>query len=313
VSAYIEKCARSLFEQTLDSLEILFIDDCSPDDSVKIIESILNEYPERKEFTRIIHMSANAGQAGVRRHGIIEATGQYIIHCDGDDWVDKTLYEQMYNVAVSQNADITICDFVEEFGKRSIHHSFPKTDLSPKNFLKTWYCNTTHMSCCNKLIKRSVYYDNSVLPWIGLNMWEDNGLTTRLFYYASRFAFVKGLAYHYNRINIGSMTAGYGEKQVNQMIAVAEHLAEFFHSKPDAEEFEKTVNAFKYLAKLNLITDSFANYRRYKSLFPECDSIVSELDRNAFSTKGRIRFHMVRLGFAPIFILLFKLKNLLKK
>lgn len=97
------------------------------------------------------------------------------------------------------------------------------------------------------------------------------------------------------------------------MIAIAEHLSDFFHTKPDAQDFEKTLNAFKYLAKINLITDSFANYRQYRKLFPESNSIVPELDRRAFSRKGIIRFQMVRFGLAPIFILMFKVLNCLKR
>ena len=54
VAAYIEKCAISLFQQTLDSLEILFIDDCSPDNSVEIIKETLKKYPVRNSLTRII-------------------------------------------------------------------------------------------------------------------------------------------------------------------------------------------------------------------------------------------------------------------
>jgi len=313
VSAYIEKCASSLFEQTLENLEILFVDDCSPDNSVEIIKKTLEKFKNRNSLTRIIRMPTNTGQAGVRRQGIIEAKGQYVIHLDGDDWVDTDYYQSMYDAAVESNADIVVGDEMMEYTDRIVPKGNDPLPSEGKQIMRFWYKNTVGLFCHNKLVKRTLYTDNDILPWIGLNMWEDNGLFARLFYYARKVVQTHGPVYHYNRTNVGAMTAGYGEKQVNQMIAVAEHLAEFFQTKPDAEEFEKTVNAFKYLAKLNLITDSFANYRRYKSLFPESDSIVAELDRNAFSAKGRIRFHMARLSLAPIFILLFKLKNLLIK
>ncbi len=56
VSAYIEKCARSIFEQTIENLEILFVDDCSPDNSVEIINNTLKNYKNRNSLTRIIRM-----------------------------------------------------------------------------------------------------------------------------------------------------------------------------------------------------------------------------------------------------------------
>ena len=69
VERYIEKCARSLFEQSLANLEILFVNDCTPDNSIDIILKVLADYPQRKEQTRIIKMSSNSGLGPVRRHG----------------------------------------------------------------------------------------------------------------------------------------------------------------------------------------------------------------------------------------------------
>lgn len=311
VERYIEKCARSLFEQTLDNLEILFIDDCTPDNSLKIISDILKEYPNRKQTTRIISMSSNGGLAAARRRGIIEARGEFIIHCDGDDWVDKTLYRKMYDKAKSENLDIVVCDFIYEYTDGPRPHTPHLTCNTGKELLKNWYRDCLHMSCANKLVKKSLHTDFDILPWVGLNMWEDNGLMSRLLYHADKVGHISGPAYHYNRCNESAMTNGYGMKQVEQMIDVAKHIDSFLVSKPDANDFEKTCNAFKYLAKINLITDSFKNHRRFKQLFPESDSIASELDPQAFSTKGKIRFDLVRHGGAIIFIMLFKLKNLI--
>lgn len=313
VASYIEKCARSLFEQTLDNLEIIFVDDCSPDNSVDIIKEVLAEYPHRQLQTRIIKMPTNAGLAGVRRRGIIEATGDYIIHCDGDDWVDPSLYEELYNTAVNDNADIVICDLIENYTDSCVRHKQVLRSTNPKLLLRDWYRNTIHMSCCNKLIRRSIYIDKSVMPWPGLDMWEDNGLIIRVFYYASKISYVSDSAYHYNRTNTKSLTsgAGYGIKQVNQMIGVAEKISEFFESKSDGRDFQKTIDAIRYLARINLVTDSFKNYRRFNKTFSESNYIATELDRGAFSSKGRFRFRMVRFGLAPLFILMFKLRNYL--
>lgn len=310
VAPYIEKCARGLFEQTLENLEILFVDDCSPDNSVEIINRILKEYPSRKSLTRIVKMPSNGGQAAVRRQGIIEAAGDYIIHCDGDDWVDSGLYETLYKEAVKNNADIVVCDEIMEYDGYQIPQP---TDILPscgKEIMSNWYKCTIGLFCHNKLVRRSLYADNKVLPWVGLNMWEDNGLFARLFYYAGKIVQIHGgPLYHYNRTNANAMTAGYGIKQVEQMIGIARNLSEFFEAQPDGEEFRKTVDAFKYLARINLITDSFSNYRLFKKTFPESKNIAFKLDRKAFSAKGRFRFDMVRFGLAPLFILMFKLKN----
>ena len=88
VEKYIERCVRSLFEQTLDDIEYIFVDDCSPDQSVAVLQSTLQDYPNRKESVRIIRHKENKGVAVARNAGINAAQGKYLIHCDSDDWVD---------------------------------------------------------------------------------------------------------------------------------------------------------------------------------------------------------------------------------
>lgn len=106
VEKYIDRCARSLFEQTLEDIEYIFIDDCTPDKSVDILESVLKEYPHRIPQTQIIRLPKNIGAANVRKKGILLATGEYVIQCDSDDWVEKDMYELMYNKALSEDLDM---------------------------------------------------------------------------------------------------------------------------------------------------------------------------------------------------------------
>ena len=83
VAGYIERCAMSLFEQTLHDIEYIFIDDCTPDDSMEILQSVIEKYKLRfmaeKKIVKIGSMPANSRQAAVRRHGILLSTGDFII------------------------------------------------------------------------------------------------------------------------------------------------------------------------------------------------------------------------------------------
>lgn len=314
VEKYIEKCARSLFEQTLGRIEILFVNDCTPDNSLEIIERFIEEYrlcfAKKKSVARIITMPSNSGLAAVRRRGIIEATGDFIIHCDGDDWVDTDLYEKMYNEAIASSADIVMCGSIHEYANHSDKHEVEQPADNCKDVVRKWYRECLGMHCWNKLVRRSLYTDNDILPWDGLNMWEDNGLMTRLFYHAGKLSVIRDSYYHYNRANVGAMTNGYGQKAIKQMIGIANHLTEFFESKSDAEDFRKTVMAFQFLAKINLITDSFSRIKEYHTLFPGSEVIVKELDPEAFSARGRFRFYMVKWHLGWLFVLMFKVKNI---
>ena len=111
VESYIARCVRSLFAQTLKDIEYIFIDDCTPDRSIEVMREVLKEYPERKEQVLVYRMPQNSGQARVRMQGISLATGDYIIHCDADDFVDVQAYETMYRKAVSEDCDIVTCNF----------------------------------------------------------------------------------------------------------------------------------------------------------------------------------------------------------
>lgn len=313
VAKYIEKCARSIFGQTLDSLEIIFVNDCTPDNSVEIIYRVLKNYPNRKVQTIVINNPSNTGQAGVRRIGILASKGEYIIHCDGDDWIDLDLYERMYETAVSTNADMAICNVIDETIKGSSKRSLEKTEQLGRDIIKDWYKNPISLYCWNKLIKREIIIKNNLLPWDGLNLWEDNGLISRILYYTNKTVYIPDAFYHYNRLNNTSITSRYGLKETNQMIKIAQNLEKFFSQKTDYDEFVKTINAFKYLSKLNLITDSFKNYKEYRSLFPESNKIKNEIPYRAFSKRGKIRFSMVKYGCAPLFILMFKIKNMIKQ
>ena len=124
VEKYIERCARSLFEQTLDDIEFIFIDDCSPDKSVEILKTILDEYKQiintRKWAISIEKMPINSGLPAVRKYGVKMANGEYIVHCDSDDWIDSRMLNKMYQKGKEYNADIVVCDYFKSDGNNKL-------------------------------------------------------------------------------------------------------------------------------------------------------------------------------------------------
>lgn len=137
---YLEECIRSLTEQTLFSLELIFVDDGSTDASPKILERYRARDPEH---IRVITQK-NAGQGKARNVGLAAATGEYVGFVDSDDYVDRRMYAAMYTRAGSEELDLVECDFhyLEEDGreKRSYGSAAP------------W----------NKLIRRRLLTDNDI-------------------------------------------------------------------------------------------------------------------------------------------------------
>lgn len=306
VEKYIERCAACLFKQTLDDIEYIFIDDCSPDRSIELLQKVVLQFPNRRGCVRIERMPKNSRQAAVRSYGMQLATGDYVIHCDSDDWVDLDYYEKMYNKAIENNADVVFAPIVDEYIGSSVLRKMEPLPNTGKELVANWYASNVAMYLWNKLVRRSIYTVHGILPFEGVNMWEDNGLMLRVLYHANRVSSITGSAYHYNHTNMSSTTSGYGRSAVDQMLRCADLLDKFFAEKEDALEYEKTINAVKYLAKLNLITTEYAGIREFKQTYPESDEAVNYISLNAFSAKGKIRFLFVKYHLAWLFVTLFK-------
>lgn len=187
VEKYIERCARSLFEQSLDNIEFIFIDDCTQDHSIEILKSIIKEYrlriAEKNYKVRIERMPTNSGLPAVRRHGIQLATGDYIIHCDSDDWVDCDIYRVLYNNAVENKADITYCDYYLSDG---VNHTYlSQAGLHGLLQGPLW----------NRLVKASLYHNNILFPTA--NKAEDSALMMQLSFFSSNNHYVEEPLYYY--------------------------------------------------------------------------------------------------------------------
>ena len=207
VENFIEKCARSLFEQTMqEGIEFVFVNDCTPDRSIEILRQVLEEYPHRHPWVKIIDNTQNNGVGKTRRIAIENASGTYIIHCDPDDWVDKDFYEKMYLKAVEEEADVVYCNFREFFANG--HTSFTKisTFKSCELFLKDLLQGKIHCSLCNKLFKREIALDPTMQIPDDICLSEDYLRTAQMLLRCKRIAQCNDTCYNYRRDRISSYT-----------------------------------------------------------------------------------------------------------
>lgn len=284
---YIEKCAISLFEQTLDDIEYLFIDDCSPDNSVDVLESVLDRYPQRQDFTRIIKMSINSGTSVVRAMGMKEANGEFIIHCDSDDWVDADYFEKLYNKAVKDNADIVIGDFIRE----SINSTYIiETEVlnPPREMLNEMHNKSFYCMLWNKLMRRSLLINKAITLKPGINMWEDVLVCLQAFYFAKKIVKIEGSYYHY-WINPKSYTANSAnEHSYQQRKYCVMELEKFFADKDG--DWSLLLNYLKMLAKLYLLLPASLDPYRWRNEFSEASLDIDKM--GAFSEKDKKKMKM---------------------
>lgn len=230
VERYIEKCVRTLFQQTMEEgIEFIFTDDCSPDNSLAILNKLLEEFPERREQVKIIHHPHNKGLAAARKTGFLNARGEYIIHCDSDDYVEPEMYELLYREAEKTDADIVGCDYFLEDDETTLHITQP-FDLTPLGQLKSLVTVKGHrsgkkldMMVWHRLFRRA-FYSSFALELPDVNRDEDIALSIKAHSIARRIGYVAVPLYHYNISNPGSIMAGGAERFASDRLKVAEYI-----------------------------------------------------------------------------------------
>ena len=155
VENYISKCLDSLVNQTLKDIEIIVVNDGSPDNSDKIIREFLNKYPDKIKY----YIKENGGLSDARNFGLQYATGEYIAFLDSDDYVKVEMYEEMYKKAASGDFDMVVCDIIylypDKLQRVNSGIANDTTDIK-KTFL------TIQPAAWNKLFKKELF-NNGVL------------------------------------------------------------------------------------------------------------------------------------------------------
>nr|WP_308757665.1 glycosyltransferase family 2 protein [uncultured Bacteroides sp.] len=273
VEKYIERCARTLFEQTIRDIEYIFVDDCSLDKSILILKDILKEYPERRDQVKIISHTPNKGLAYTRQEGIDNANGEYIIHCDSDDWVEPDMYESMYDMAVKNKANIVCCNYIAEFN--NYHKKVKYTYLiETEQILLDSIPTTLNSAVWNKLISKELYSINNLRWFEGVNMQEDLGITLRLRVQSSKTIILPRYLYHYNRQNEGSMATKPKLIYVDEQIQCAKLLEKWMVTHYD-NKYNVLIDKIKFWAKSGLFIHSgIQDISRWENTFPETNTNV---------------------------------------
>lgn len=199
VELFLERCVRSLFEQTLDDVQYIFVDDCSPDQSMDILISILKEYPQRAPHTTILHHKQNRGLSAARGTAMKVARGEYLYHCDSDDWAESTMLEKMYNRITEENADILIAGVIFENIKGACTKIIQKAPVfcTPHQVLSLVLKRKLVSFQPNKLIRHSLYTSNNIDFPDSIDYGEDGYAISRLLFYAQKVVFIPEAFYHY--------------------------------------------------------------------------------------------------------------------
>ena len=272
VGRFIERCAESLMKQTLNDVEFIFVDDATPDNSIVILNKVIEAHPERREAVRIVHHDCNKGLPAARNTGMALAQGKYIFHCDSDDYMETNMLEQLYNKAEESDADIVWCDWFLTFAQNERYMKQPAFD-TPMEALKAMLSGGMKYNVWNKLVKRSLYADNNIEFPAGYGMGEDMTMMM-LFAHAKSVAYVPRAFYHYVKLTTGAFSQTYSDRHLIELKHNVERTAVYLQTAVN-DDIEKELSFFKLEAKFPfLITDKRPKYRLWSEWYPEANSYI---------------------------------------
>lgn len=270
VELYIARFAHALFSQSLSDIEIIFVDDCSPDQSIAIIREVLENYPQRKRQVTILKTPQNGGLAKARLFGVKHAHGDYVYHLDSDDSIEIDACRLMYEMAVSNGFDVVTCDFrLLGLGEERIHSQA----CEPGREVISILLGTVWGSVCSRMFKRELW-DNMIPPHG--DMWEDMVFTIQALANSKNVGYIPIPLYlYYRRPTSISFTDGLQAslRRWTDIYANAQLIISFLNDRRFAGLNATDVIAFKYRCRSQLLPYVHIPeyYKKWRNTFPEID------------------------------------------
>jgi len=213
VEKYIDKCLNSLVQQTLSEIEIIAVNDGSPDRSQDIIDRYVEKYPGKV----VSFIKQNGGLSDARNYGIRRAQGEYIGFVDSDDWVEPEMFRSMYEFAKKESLEVVLCDLIQinDGWEKGTEAKGYRGDMRTSPIPKYEYIlnSLNPAMACNKLFKRTLF-DIKQFP---TQWYEDMATTPILLSHADQIGYLPRAFYYYRQVE-QSITKLSGDRRTLQVM-----------------------------------------------------------------------------------------------
>ena len=226
VEQYLERCVKSILSQTYENLEVILVDDGSPDQCPEICDS----FAKKDSRVKVIHQE-NKGLSGARNAGIELAAGEYLAFVDSDDYVSPQFIGSLYQLLQDTGCAIGQCRFSYVTGE-----NLPEDGDSAfciyrgESLMEQLYGPEEKATCFvvawNKLYRAELFKETGIRYPEG-RIHEDEATTYRLFHEAKKLAFLDRALYGYYTENGGSITSVFSAKRLQWLTAHEERIAFF--------------------------------------------------------------------------------------
>ena len=258
VEVYIRECIDSILAQTYPDFELILVDDGSPDSCGRICD----DYAKGDNRIKVVH-KVNGGLTSARNAGLEVAKGEWIMHVDGDDWIESDMIESLIEAAQATGADLVVGDFTK-YGPCAGYYKLPTWSSDKRDSMSNYiaYMMTT---IWGSIAKRSLYADHSLKSPEGISYCEDFHLIVRLCHFAKKVVNVHRPFYHY-RYRPTSIMSNMSRKTEADEQWVYQDTIRFFKEQGVYEDYRKVMSWRVLKSAQELLLDP-ADHKRFMELF----------------------------------------------
>lgn len=273
VEKYLKECLETILSQTYKNLEIILVDDGSPDNC----GNICDEYAKKDSRIKVIHKT-NGGLSDARNHGIDIANGKYICFVDSDDYIDRYYVEKLYKAVKNNNVKVAQCSILKIDDNKNIIEKYGYDNFcikSGKEIIREQYSKhvVENTVVWNKMYEKELF-DNIRFP-VG-KIHEDEFTTYKILYDLKKVAIINDYLYNYRENNNGIMKQKFNIKKFDRLYAYKEKM-EFFQNKEE-DIFVKVL--MRYIEEIRF---DYINSKKYISNFHEYKSKLLKEYRRVYS------------------------------
>ena len=291
VEQYLEKTLNSIFTQTYQNIDYVFVNDCSPDNSLQVLKDTIGKHGIEEGRYTIINHEQNEGIAVSRADCVANAKGDYVLFVDSDDWIDPNMVQTLLDATDNGEIDLVGSDIASDYldGKVTYHHE-KYAETCRENLIKclNYDINTVLWKL---LIRRSLFDNFTITPHVDIV--EDYIISVKLYYYAKSFRAVPRAMYHYVQYNQARVSLQL-RRSINNHIKGVQEVEAFSREKGIYDDVvEEKLLLRKFNIKSNFLTKQLRDMKAYNSVFPEAKRVWRKIP---YSRKEKIKFWLAEKG-----------------
>lgn len=275
VDKFIAKCARSLLDQTYENIEYVFVDDCSPDDSINVLKKVLLDYPHRVGSVKIVSHKVNLGLSGARNTALLNASGEYVTFVDSDDYLDLDAIEKLVALAKKDGSDIIVSNLRYIYGDKHENIKF-NIAREPRLYIRQLLTYEIPVCVCARLYRRKLFVDSHIKFIEGLNFGEDYVTSPRIAYFANKISYCREVYYNYVQDNSQSYSNNYRSKNIDDLIWATKILQTFFENTINYYEYKDVLGVVCLMNKVKLISAVCLHYHQVGDRIHEVCGLYEE-------------------------------------